>query len=253
MQCKKIPTVIEPAKESTLPDSVLGPCFTLKGNATRPPAEFVRYRVRGNSKKSHDTSPLLMRTGVFASYNGPLRTVGEKGDEHITFALSETDSPNLFNTVKQIESEVERALCDEEIKGMSKETKQYILSRKEEGNLVRKHEPEKNIFFDLDKDCSCFEWDGSGKIGLDAMRGGKYQLVIQLSSIYLGLDSHQYGAYLQWKVVQVRYSPEEMPHYLTSMFLFDKEVLPAAVDEQCAVAAPPPAKKKKGVTTSTQT
>lgn len=241
------PTIQQPGKEKfILPKIVLGPCFSIKANATRPSSDFIRFRAF-EPKTNKNRQPLFLRTEDFSSYNGPLRNASEKGEDHITFNLSETDSPALSEAVSMVERAVEQALCEDEIKGMSDEIRETLRSRKEVGTLVRRHEAEKNLFIDLDKECCCYDWTGSERLTLDKLRGGKYQLVIQLSTIYLGQECHLFGAYLQWKIIQIRYSSEPIQHYLSSVFLFETD---QPNGNKC-IDAPPPAKKKK--TTSTQT
>ncbi len=227
-----------------LPKFHLGPYYTMKAAGKRPSTGFIRVRVDGGESGATMAAaaaaagqriPFLIQTNVFYTPNGPLHHT----DGSISFGLRKEDSPNLHELINAVENMIEAQLrLGSGIEALPDKTAEKLRDAK--GPVVRPFcKDQQRIYVQPAADCVTYNWLGSD-LSQEDWRGGKYQLILRLTNIFLGQKGHAYPAYLQWKICQVRYFPESRQVSQQPLgFLFTKD------DDSAAAGAAPSAKQQQ--------
>lgn len=206
---------------SPLPKFLVGPHYTMKALGKRPSTGFLRVRAEGQGESG--PVPFMLQTTVFELPNGPLK----HEDGSVSFGIRNEQCPNLQEIMTNVEKTITETLLQEaeSIENLPEKVAQEWKNHK--GPLIRPMVSDKaRIFLQPSNDCRTYDWLGSNILE-NEWNAGKYQMIIRLSSIFLGQKGHAYPIYLQWKICQIRYFPQPVQRAPLA-FLFNMDEMASA-------------------------
>ena len=239
------------------PKLVVGPCYTIKASGTKPTLTLIKVR-------DSEGQTVMVQTAPFTLTHGPIKTE----DGQYLFGSNKEDAPELCHILTSIEKAADTAMTTNAT-AIEALPEKFVV-RSDGDNLRPMVNAKGKIYFKLASDCTVYNWNGRHQYK-EELRGGRYQLLLRLSNIYLGAHgSTNYQASLQVKVAQVRYDPStelaEQGSRQTDTFLFlpesthdysvnnfppgqlhamDLGLMDSETDSQSVASTPQPTPKKR--------